>query len=61
MTQPLKNKIKEMFSIYSLSLTQVGRYKMPSPQDHLEEDVEIYEMDDPNMPDYMKELSELTK
>jgi hypothetical protein len=30
---------------------------MTEPQ----EDIEIYEMDDPNMPDYMKELAELTK
>jgi hypothetical protein len=33
---------------------------MSEPQDH-PEDIEIYEMDDPNMPDYMKELAELTK
>ena len=25
------------------------------------EDIEIYEIDDPDMPDYMKELAELTK
>ena len=34
---------------------------MPEPQEQPQEDLEIYEMDDPNMPDYMKELAELTK
>jgi hypothetical protein len=34
---------------------------MPSPQEQPQEDLEIYEIDDPIMPDYMKELDELTK
>ena len=33
---------------------------MPSPQEEHPEDLEIYEMDDPNTPDYMKELAELS-
>ena len=32
---------------------------MPEPIQTSEEDLEIYEMDDPNMPDYMKELADL--
>ena len=34
---------------------------MAEPNQTSEEDLEIYEMDDPNMPDYMKELADLVR